>query len=136
PPMKDVVLVQMAAGQTAPLVEEPVLIRGKLTLNRGPQTKFFYTISDAAYDPPAPDVKLNRREVPIEHRVPHQEEEPLYEGQAPPQVDSQSLHELLNAPLPTPDGPVTPPAEPTPAPETSPLPEASEAAAPVAAPET
>jgi hypothetical protein len=48
PPPKDVMLVTVPEGQIIPrLIEEPVLMNGKFTVNQGPDQKFFYTLSDA-----------------------------------------------------------------------------------------
>ena len=47
PPLRDVMLVRMVQGETVDLVEEPVLITGRLVLNDGTGDKFFYTLEDA-----------------------------------------------------------------------------------------
>ena len=47
PPMREVVLVQMAKDAKVDLVKEPVLISGELTLNEGKGTKFFYVLKNA-----------------------------------------------------------------------------------------
>lgn len=139
PPMKDVVLVHMASGEMAPLVKEPVLINGRLELHEGPKTSFFYTIEDAKWGPGKADMKVHRRDVDIQHRLPHNQENPedLLEGTGVPQAES--VDTIINsagsqpaspapaeAPaVPPADGPVTPPADsaaiPAPAaPETAP----------------
>ncbi len=134
PPPRDVVLVHMEQGETAPLLKEPVVINGVLQLNRG-KTEFFYTIKDAKWGPGLPDMKTNRRSVPIEHQKPHNlEEGPLLEGIEPPVAPS--LEDTPALPNPTSPSPVsapsasetvTPSAEPAtldgnvaPAPETPP----------------
>jgi len=66
PPMRDVMLVQMAEGDQVNLVREPVLISGHLTLNEGPGTKFFYVIKDAKRGPAQKGGKFTRKSVPQE----------------------------------------------------------------------
>ena len=49
PPARDVMLVQMAEGhKIRRLIEEPVLMNGKFTVNQGADQKFFYTLSEAS----------------------------------------------------------------------------------------
>ncbi len=69
PPMRDVMLVRMREGETANLVQEPVMINGTLTLNQGSNVEFFYTINDAQWGPGEEDGTLTRTEVPLEHRL-------------------------------------------------------------------
>jgi len=47
PPLRDVMLVRLAKGEAVDMVEEPVLITGRLVLNNGSGEKFFYTLEDA-----------------------------------------------------------------------------------------
>ena len=47
PPLRDVMLVRLAEGEAVDLVEEPVMITGKLVLNKDGSQKFFYTIENA-----------------------------------------------------------------------------------------
>mgnify|MGYP003777417621 CR=1 FL=1 len=113
PPMKDVVLVQMAEGEVAPLVKEPVIINGILNLHEGPKTSFFYTITEAKWGPATE--KVTRRKVDIQHQMEgkQQPEEPLLEGTAVPQAESvEEIIENAGAPLvpPVPDGAVAPEA--------------------------
>ena len=61
PPMRDVMLIQMAEGSVVDLVNEPVLIHGELTLNEGPGTKFFYVIKNADRGPAEEGAKFTRR---------------------------------------------------------------------------
>lgn len=63
PPMRDVMLVQMAADKTADLINEPVLINGQLTLNEGPGTKFFYVMKDVELGPAEKGQKFTRKTV-------------------------------------------------------------------------
>ncbi len=55
PPINEVMFIQMAEGQVARMVEEPVLINGYLTLNEGPGTKFFYVVRQAKWGPGDPE---------------------------------------------------------------------------------
>ncbi|MDX9972780.1 MAG: DUF3299 domain-containing protein [FCB group bacterium] len=100
PPMKDVVLVQMAEGEVAPLFKEPVLISGNMELHEGPKTQFFYVIKDAQWGKPGEKVKMTRKQVPVEHQLPHNKnEEPLEKGKQVP--DAVSVQDVINS-VPTP----------------------------------
>jgi hypothetical protein len=88
PPLREVVLVQMAEGTTTDIFDEPVLINGSLTLNEGPGTKFFYVFREASLGPGKEDDQLHRKEIDIQHRA-HQaaedmNKEPLLEGKDEP----------------------------------------------------
>lgn len=93
PPMRDIMLVQMAEGDQVDLVKEPVLISGTLTLNEGAGTKFFYVIKDAKRGPAEEGGKFTRqpvRQEAIGHATQMQEAEAdkkdeLLEGYEPPQ---------------------------------------------------
>jgi hypothetical protein len=63
PPMRDVMLVQMAEGDKVDLVKEPVLVSGTLTLNEGPGTKFFYVIKNAKRGAAEKGGKFTRKSV-------------------------------------------------------------------------
>lgn len=79
PPMRDVMLVQMAEGKTTDIVKEPVIVSGTLTLNEGPGTKFFYVLKDASREPAEEGGKLTRKNVQpetIEHMKRVQQGEP------------------------------------------------------------
>ncbi|MCX5759524.1 MAG: DUF3299 domain-containing protein, partial [Candidatus Hydrogenedentes bacterium] len=67
PPMRDVMLVQMAAGKATDLAKEPVIISGELTLNEGPGTKFFYVIKDATRGAAEKCGKLTKKKITSEH---------------------------------------------------------------------
>ena len=86
PPMRDVMLIQMAEGKNTDLFHEPVLVNGRLELPEGPNTKFFYVLHEASLGPGKEGDRLRRRDVPLQHRA-HQaaermNEEPLLEGQS------------------------------------------------------
>jgi len=79
PPMRDVMLVQMAEGKTTDIVREPVIVSGTLTLNEGPGTKFFYVLKDSSREPAEEGGKLTRKDVrpeTIEHMKRVQQGEP------------------------------------------------------------
>jgi len=90
PPMRDVVLVQMAEGETANLFREPILVNGLLRLNKGPGTKFFYTVKHTTFGPGEEDGVLTRAMPSAEHMTHVQAnkmgEEELFEGTAPPRA--------------------------------------------------
>lgn len=84
PPISHVVLIHMKEGETANMFNEPVVFNGTLKLNRGPNTKFFYTIEDAKFGA-ALEGDLTRRKVKEEHMVPqHEQTEKLQPGFEPP----------------------------------------------------
>lgn len=92
PPMRDVMLVQMAEGQATELMKEPVLVSGELTLNEGEGTKFFYVIKGATRGAAEKGGKLTKKKITQEH-VMHAigakqneeaQQEPLMQGQEPP----------------------------------------------------
>jgi len=94
PPMRDVMLVQMAENTSVDLVKEPIIVSGDLTLNEGPGTKFFYVIKDATRGAAEKGGKLTRKKITTEH-VQHAigakqseeaQQEPLLEGQEPPKA--------------------------------------------------
>ncbi len=90
PPMRDVVVVQMAEGETTNLFREPVLVNGLLTLNHGPGTKFFYVISDARMGPGKKGGTLTQKDVAPQHMLHGQEqpeEELLDPMELPPPAD-------------------------------------------------
>lgn len=90
PPMRDVVVVQMAEGETTNLFREPVLVNGLLTLNHGPGTKFFYVISDARMGPGTKGGTLTQKTVAPQHMLHGQqqpEEELLAPIELPPPAD-------------------------------------------------
>ncbi len=48
PPLRDVMLVRLAEGEAADLVEEPVMITGQLVLTEGEDSKFYYSLERAS----------------------------------------------------------------------------------------
>ncbi|HOJ34225.1 MAG TPA: DUF3299 domain-containing protein [Candidatus Hydrogenedentes bacterium] len=88
PPMRDVMFVQMAEGQVAKMVNEPVLINGQLVLNEGPGTKFFYVIKNARWGAADPNIQFTMKQTAPEHMAAGHtrslEQEPMLEGSEPP----------------------------------------------------
>ena len=99
PPMRDVVLVQMAKDTAVDIVKEPVLINGTLTLNEGPGTKFFYVVKDAGRGPAEKGGKLHTKRFSQDHimhstgakQLEEQQKEPLLEGQEPPKAPGNTV---------------------------------------------
>jgi len=69
PPMREVVIVRLAADETGGLVSDPVLINGLLNLHQGPDTKYFYTIEEGSWGAASEEQKLHRREVNLQQRL-------------------------------------------------------------------
>jgi hypothetical protein len=96
PPMRDVMLVQMAEGDQVDLVKEPVLVSGTLTLNEGAGTKFFYVIKNAKRGAAEKGGKFTRKTVrpeSIGHASQMKESEEgkkdeLIEGYEPPKGEA------------------------------------------------
>ncbi|HOZ49470.1 MAG TPA: FKBP-type peptidyl-prolyl cis-trans isomerase [Candidatus Hydrogenedentes bacterium] len=96
PPPRDIILVQMEEGTLADLYNEPILLHGRLVLNQGPDTKFFYTIKDAGFGPGEKDIKLTLKSMSDEHAAHYRAaklaeemaKEKLIEGEAPPSAES------------------------------------------------
>ena len=76
PPAHDVMLVNLAEGQTADIFEEPVIINGTFTLHEGEGVKFFYSIENATLGAGEMDGELNRRKLKMEHLAPQHEVNP------------------------------------------------------------
>jgi len=69
PPAHDVLLVKMAEGQKiGRMVNEPVIMNGKFTVNQGPDQKFFYTLSEATHGS-IEGVTETKKDIPVEHMV-------------------------------------------------------------------
>lgn len=88
PPMRDVMLVEMANGVAIPyLYKQPVLINGKLILNHGHNTKFFYVMKDAKLGAAVKGERLTEKFVPIQHTLHNiPMKKIMIKGEAPPNV--------------------------------------------------
>ncbi len=82
PPMRDVIVVQMAENEKTNLYREPVLINGILNLQKGKGVKFFYIITDAHIGPAKEGGKLTPKTVQPQHMMHTQPapQEQLLEG--------------------------------------------------------
>lgn len=94
PPLRDVVVVQMEKGRGANLYREPVLINGILNLKKGPDTKFFYIITEANMGPGKRGGKLTIKDIAPQHMIP---------GHQPNQAPQEELQKPLAAPEPAPE---------------------------------
>lgn len=73
PPSRDVLYVKLREGETADIYQEPVLLRGTLTLNQGPGVKFFYTLENATLDSPLDGGELTKKRLKFQHIAPGHE---------------------------------------------------------------
>ncbi|MGC8738134.1 MAG: DUF3299 domain-containing protein [Candidatus Hydrogenedens sp.] len=69
PPMRDVVIVQMAENEKTNLYREPVLINGTLNLQKGKGVKFFYVITEAHIGPAKEGGSLTIKSVQPQHMM-------------------------------------------------------------------
>ncbi|HNY85912.1 MAG TPA: DUF3299 domain-containing protein [Candidatus Hydrogenedentes bacterium] len=98
PPMRDIIQVKLS--KPASMVNEPVLIGGRLRLHEGPKQMFFYTIEEARWNEAVKDDEDQTDKVIGEdHRVHLQEgfrkmregdEEQLLPGYTPPEAPADS----------------------------------------------
>jgi hypothetical protein len=86
PPMRDVMLVQMAEGERTDIVNEPVIVNGLLTLNEGPGTKFFYVLKEASREAAEKGGKLTRKSIRPE-AIQHMKEQDAVPEQLQPGYD-------------------------------------------------
>lgn len=104
PPMRDIIEVKLEAP--ANMVNEPVLVGGRLALHEGPNPLFFYTIGNAKWNEAVSDEEVTDKETEQEHRMHllqgfqelrtqtdgpmrQPEEEELFPGYQPPQTLSE-----------------------------------------------
>lgn len=76
PPDRDVMNVQLKLGETEDIWREPVLIIGTLNIHRGPDVRFFYSLTDAVLVSADEDATLTRREMELQHMLPQHEQDP------------------------------------------------------------
>lgn len=67
PPMRDIIEVKLQ--KPADMINEPVLIGGRLRLHEGPRPLFFYTIEDAKWNEAVKDEEPTEKEVGQDHRL-------------------------------------------------------------------
>ncbi len=91
PPMRDVIRVKLKGS--AKMINEPIVVGGRLKLHAEKGKPFFYTIEDGLWNEPV-DTKLTDKEISTEHQM-HlltgfeklmggTEQGPIDEGYAPP----------------------------------------------------
>jgi hypothetical protein len=96
--MREVVLIQMEKDAKVDLVKEPVLITGKLTLNEGKGTKFFYVVKDATRGAAGKDRKLTPQHPSSDHimhgaaakQAEETSKEQLSPGKEPPKATTEN----------------------------------------------
>ena len=76
PPARDVMLVQLAEGETTHIFSDPVLINGRLEIHSGDGVKFFYSIRDAKLGPGETGGILEKRRLKMEHMLPEHDRDP------------------------------------------------------------
>ncbi len=69
PPARDVLLVTMAEGETTSIYKEPVLLEGTLTVNQGPDQKFFYTLKDTYLKSALDGGELTKKRLQLQHML-------------------------------------------------------------------
>ena len=67
PPMRDIIEVKL--DKPADMVNEPVLIGGRLRLHEGPGPLFFYTIENARWNEAVEDEELTEKVTEQQHRL-------------------------------------------------------------------
>ena len=67
PPMRDIIKVRLQ--KPADMVNEPVLIGGRLELHEGPNQMFFYTIKDAKWNEAVKDEELTEKVTDQAHKT-------------------------------------------------------------------
>lgn len=90
PPQRDVLLVNLKEGETANIMVEPVLIRGTLSLQRGPGIKFFYSLEDATFEAAEDGGALTKKRLQLQHMLPSHEKDDsqLLPGYSEPDKDN------------------------------------------------
>jgi hypothetical protein len=119
PPMRDIVHVKL--NKPADMVNEPVLIGGRLELHPKEKELFFYTIKDAKWNEAVTDEELSKKNVDSAHKSHLRDgfqklkdgtpEETLNPGYTPPANPTSVPNGPLTAPAPAAE-----PAPPVPAP--------------------
>jgi hypothetical protein len=109
PPMRDIVMVKLS--KPADMVNEPVLIGGRLELHKGEKELFFYTIKDAKWNEAVKDEELSKKTLDQAHKT-HLVDgfKELRDGK-PEEVLTPGYTPPAN-PTSIPAGPVTAPAQP------------------------
>lgn len=107
PPMRDIIEVKLS--KPANMVNEPVLIGGRLRLHEGPKQMFFYTIEEARWNEAVKDEEQTDKVIAEDHRVHLQEgfrklrdgdEEELLPGYTPPETPGADTPAPAETPAP------------------------------------
>lgn len=94
PPDRDIMNVELKEGETEDIWREPVLIIGTLNIHKGPDVRFFYSLTNAVLVPADEDATLTRREMELQHMLPQHEPDPtmlldpVYEEDKAPMEES------------------------------------------------
>ncbi|MFA7693519.1 MAG: DUF3299 domain-containing protein [Candidatus Hydrogenedentes bacterium] len=67
PPMRDIIEVKLQ--QPANMINEPVLVGGRLRIHEGPKPLFFYTIEDAKWNEAVSDEESTDKVIEQEHKL-------------------------------------------------------------------
>lgn len=76
PPSRDVLLVQLAKGETAQIYMEPIVVNGIFEIHEGPGQKFFYSLEDARIGAAEDGGDLTKKRLKIQHMLPNHEPDP------------------------------------------------------------
>ena len=68
PPPKDVMFVEMKEGETTHIYSEPVILNGRITVNQGPDQKFFYQLDEVELGG-LDGGELTKKRLKLEHMV-------------------------------------------------------------------
>ncbi len=109
PPMRDIVEVNL--GKEGDLVEEPIIVGGRLALHPEPGPVFFYTINEGRWNQAVKEEDLHQQQISEDHVTHHvmgfqqirdegQPEKPLVPGYEPPSGGDSGLPSAA----PDPDG--------------------------------
>ena len=138
PPMRDVIEVDLI--KPGEMVEEPIVVGGRMKLHEGEKPLFFYTIGEGHWNEAIATEEMTDKETEAEHQIHLQQgfeqlrdggkEEELVPGYAPPLTESVGESGLMPETRPavgthTPEidmGPLLPPQESEPTPGATPTP--------------
>ena len=143
PPMRDVIEVDLI--KPGEMVEEPIVVGGRMKLHEGKKPLFFYTIGEGHWNEAVDtEEELTDKETEADHQIHLQKgfeqrrnegkEEELVPGYTPPSAESVEESNLMPETRPAIGGhsqeidmgPLLPPQEPEPAPSTTPTPATAE----------
>ncbi len=76
PPARDVMLIQLAEGETTDIYSTPVIISGNFNIHEGSDVKFFYAITEGHVGAGDPEAGLKKRRLELQHMLPKHEKDP------------------------------------------------------------